>query len=219
MLSDEDRAKLSFELANKNAQSIGLAQAKYVTALLTYIGLVWGLFFLGDTQISIHLGGVDLPVEGIWKITPVVTLVLTLAYIGTVTAMTPAFSALSEAQGNLLGLQDYSLFSLDTHKNILDYLAILQLRPSTKTRTPTDDGGPKPWWDRLHHLILPLLFVASALTSYWAIRRLTERGPIDSPSLTIGWICLAVQVAYSLRPIWRNLRRFSGVTRDHNVYN
>ena len=219
MLPDEDQAKLRFELANKNAQSISLAQAKYITALLTYIGLVWGLFFFGDSKISIHLGGVDLPVEGVWTITPVVTLVVTLAYTGTVTAMMPAFSELREAQKKLVGTQEYALFSLDTHKNILDYLAILQLRPWTRTRLPTDDGGRRSWWDRLHHLILPLVFLVSALTSYWAIRRLTEREPMNRTVVVVGWTCLAVQMTYSLRPIWRNLRRLCGAAREHNVYN
>jgi hypothetical protein len=44
MLPGDKKAKLTFELADANVQSIGRAQGVYVTALLTYICLVWALF-------------------------------------------------------------------------------------------------------------------------------------------------------------------------------
>lgn len=65
MITDDEKAKLRFEPANANVQSIGRAQGVYVTALLTYICLVWGLFFVGGNEISIHLAGFDLKVTGI----------------------------------------------------------------------------------------------------------------------------------------------------------
>ncbi len=102
MISHEERAKLSFDLANANLQSIGRAQGLYVSALLTYICLVWGIFFVGSNEVSIHLGWVDLKVDGVWRITPFVLMVLTLAYIGTVTAATPAYTYLREAEKDSL---------------------------------------------------------------------------------------------------------------------
>ena len=41
MLSENEKAKLRFELANSNLQSIGRAQGIYFTALLVYVCLFW----------------------------------------------------------------------------------------------------------------------------------------------------------------------------------
>src|SRR5215469_2284144 len=102
MLSDAERTKLKFDLANTNLQSIGRAQGIYATALLTYICLVWANFFAGSGDMSVHVGWFDLKVEGIWKITPFVILILTLAYIGTLTAAVPALAQLREAEKDVL---------------------------------------------------------------------------------------------------------------------
>jgi hypothetical protein len=219
MISDDEKAKLRFELANANLQSIGRAQGLYVTALLTYICIVWGLFFVGSNEVSVHLGWVDLKVDGVWRITPFVLLVLTLAYIGTVTAGTPAFAHLRETEKELFGSQDQSFFGFDTHKNIVDYLALLQLWPKGETRKPTDDCGTESVSRRLHHLILPALFLWSAFTSYWAIHELAKLGPLHRAALIFGRCCLGLQVAYSLRPLRRYLWRFFGAKRTSDVYN
>ena len=215
-MSDDDKARLRFELANANMQSIGQAQAKYVTALLTYVCLVWGLFILGGSGMKIDLGSMTLDQEGVWKITPFVTLVLTLAYIGSVTAAMPAFAELQDAVKDLFGTRSFSMFALDTHKNIVDYLARLQLQPYTKTRTSADDAESKQWWRRFHHLILPAIFIGSAITSYTAIRRLTE--PASLVVLALSWAFFGVQVLYSARPMLRNVWRFFGAPPEHNVY-
>jgi hypothetical protein len=220
MMSDEDKAKLRFELANVNLQSIGRAQSVYVTALLTYVCLVWSLVFIGPGgQAAIHLGLLDLNADGVWKITPFIILVLTLAYIWTVTAAIPAVVALRTAEKELFGSQDHSFFALDTHKNVVDYFAILQLFPWGRTRTPTDDGVSKPWSDRLHHLILPLIFIGSAITSYVSVRRLSALESAHCYAVIFGWSCFGLQVTFSMRPTWRFLWRMSGVDRSHDVYN
>ena len=220
MLSDVEKAKLKFELANANAQSIGRAQGLYVSALLTYICLVWALFFAGTSEVSIHLGWLDLKVDGIWRITPFVTLVLTLAYIGTVTAAMPAFANLREAEKELFGSQEHSIFEIDTHKNLLDYLALLQLNPFGKTRKPKDDVGAEPILRRVPHLILPALFIGSAFTSYWAIHELSKLGrPSHSSALIFGWSCFWLQVVFSLRQMRRFAWRFFGAKRTSDVYN
>jgi hypothetical protein len=219
MISDDEKAKLRFELANANLQSIGRAQGLYVTALLIYICIVWGLFFVGSNEVSVHLGWVDLKVDGVWKITPFVLLVLTLAYMGTVTAATPALAHLREAEKELFGLQEQSFFGFDTHKNIVDYIALLQIWPRGKTRKPTDDGGSESFSRRLHHLILPALFLGSALTSYWAVRELSRLRPVHRTALIFGWCCFGLQVAYSLRPLRRFLWRFFGAKRTSDAYN
>jgi hypothetical protein len=160
----------------------------------------------------------DVPVEGIWTVTPFVTLVLTLAYIGTLTAMIPALSDLRQAEKDLFGSQAYSLFAVDTTKNIVDYLAILQLMPRGRTHTPADDPGTKPWSLRLHHLILPAVFLGSLWTSYSAIRHLAARSA-DFSTLILTFACLEVQAAYTVRPLWRYVRRLAGADRMEDVYN
>jgi hypothetical protein len=219
MLPDVEKAKLKFELANANAQSIGRAQGLYVSALLTYICLVWALFFAGTGEVSIHLGWLDLKVDGIWRITPFVTLVLTLAYIGTVTAMMPALANLREAEKELFGSEEHSIFEIDTHKNLLDYLAILQLNPFGKTRKPKDDVAVESFLGRVPSLILPTLFSGSAFTSYWAIRELSKLGPPSlSGALIFGWSCFGLQMAFSLRPMSRFVWRFFGARGTSDVY-
>ncbi len=219
MPSDDDKAKLRFEVANANFQSIGRAQGIYVTALLAYICLVWGLFFSGSSEVSLHLAWLDLKVDGVWRITPFVVLVLTLTYVGTVTAAAPAFAQLQAAQKEIFGAPEHSFFSLDTHKNITDYVAILQVIPWSKTRTPEDHGGSAPGiLRRVPQLILPALLMGSAFTSYWAVYQLFRFGPQHRASLSFGASCLVLQVFFSVRPIWRSVRRFSGAKRTSDVY-
>ena len=219
MISDGEKAKLRFELANANLQSIGRAQGIYVTALLTSICLAWGLFFVGGNEVSVHLGWVDLKVDGVWRITPFVLMVLTLAYIGTVTAATPALAQLRKAEKELFGSHDQSFFGFDTHKNIVDYIELLQIWPRGATRKPTDDGGTDSLSHRVHHLILPVVFVGSAFTSYWAIHELAKLGSPHRAFLTFDRCFFGLQVAYSVRPLWRFVSRFLGAKRTSNVYN
>jgi hypothetical protein len=179
----------------------------------------WSLFFVGSSgEVSIHLGWLDLKVDGVWGITPFVILVLTLAYIGTVTAATPAAVRLREAEEGLLGSREHSFFEIDTHKNLLDYLALLQFSPRGKTRKPSEariEGISR----RIPNLILPLLFLGSAFTSYWAIYELSKLGRGHRRALIFGWCCLGLQSAFSLRPVWRGLGRFFGAKRTSDVYN
>lgn len=216
-MTDDEKAKLRFELANENVQSISQAQAKYVTALLTYIAIVWALFFLGG-ETAIDVMGLHVGVTGVWTITPFVTMILTLAYIGSVTAAIPAVAELQEAAKGVFSEKTHSLFELDTHKNIVDYLARLQMWPFSKTRTPADDSKPKPLWRRLHQLILPAIFVASALTSCWALYLLQGGKTTDYLALRLGQGSLIVQVLYSLRPVFRNVWRMFGASPSSNVY-
>ena len=217
-MSPDELARLKFDLANANVQSIGRAQAKYVTALLTYMGVMLGLSLIGGSQVPrISMLGVDVPVEGVWTVTPIVTMVLTLAYIGTLTAIVPALSDLHEAEKELFGSQAYSLFAVDTNKNIIDYIAILHIKPYGKTRTPSDDPGAKTWSHRLHHLILPAVFMASFGTSTSAVAHLAAR--CASPlALAFTSACLAIQAIFTVRPLWRYARRLFGVERKDYAY-
>ncbi len=221
MLPDSERTKLKFELANENMQSISRAQGLYATALLAYICLVWAVFFVGSSDVSIHLGWLDLKVDGIWRITPFVLLVLTLAYIGTITAAMSALTQLKSAEKEMFGANEQSLFDIDTHKNLIDYLARLQLNPFGKTRMPKDETGNESILRRTTHLILPLLFVGSAFTSFWAIHELSKNRSSGQSKwfLIFGWTCFGLQVLYSLRPLRRFVWRFFGAKRTSDVYN
>jgi hypothetical protein len=58
---DKDLVILKFDLANANVQSIGHAQAKYVTALLTYMGVLLGLSLFGSGRNGARAKGVHGP--------------------------------------------------------------------------------------------------------------------------------------------------------------
>ncbi|NDQ56976.1 MAG: hypothetical protein GZ088_07880 [Acidipila sp.] len=216
MITDNEKAKLRFELANTNVQSIGRAQGIYVTLLLTYICVAWGVAFVDGNSVSFHIGPFELKSDGVLGITPFVLLFLTLVYIGSVTAAAPALAHLRDTETELFGSHDHSVSEFDTHKNLLDYLAVLQLNPRAKTRVPTDDDEPKSMVRRLPHLILPVLFVGSAFTSGWAV--------VHMPSsycavFIFGGCCFVLQVAFSFRPLWRGVARFLGAERTSDVFN
>lgn len=220
MASDEDKAKLRFELANENFQSVSRAQGLYLSALLIYVCLVWALFFTPSGEaVTLHFGWLELKMDGVWKVTPFVTMVLTLAVAGTLNAAVSTFAELQSARKELLGSQFGAMFDVDKHKNVIDYLALLQILPWGKTRKPAEDRGSEPAWRRLHHLIFPALFALSCFTSYRAVRELSGLGSAGHAVMIYGWICFGVQATFSVRPVWRGLRRFFGAERTDDVYN
>jgi len=216
MVSDDDKAKLRFELANANFQSVSRAQGLYLTALLVYICLVWAMF-LGDVS-ALHLEGLDLKMEAVWKITPFVTMVLMLAVIGTLNAALTAYTEVKESGSALFGASFGSMFRIDTHKNVIDYLDVLQIVPWGKTRKPGDSHGNQPLWQRLHHLIFPILFGMIWFTSYWGIHQASFSAK-PGGFLVLGWACLGLQTLFSARPMYRWLRRLFGASQNDDVYN
>jgi hypothetical protein len=68
-------------------------------------------------------------VDAVWKITPFITIVLTLAIAGTLNAAMLAYAELQEASSKLFGAERESLFRVDTYKNAVEYLALLQIIP------------------------------------------------------------------------------------------
>lgn len=217
MITEDEKARLRFELANANVQSIGRAQGRYATALLAFIAVLWAFSLVGDSEAVLHLDGLDLKADGLWSITPPVMLVLVLGYIGTLTAFAPALAQLHEAEERLFGSERSPLFNLDTHKNIIDYLARLQVKPWGRTSWPTEET-PEQWWRRLTHLILPVVFAFSWITSYWAVHR-SQLLHFHWYALTFDWACLVFQAAFSVRPIYRCVKRFSGAEWSSDVYN
>src|SRR5712671_4256268 len=99
MISDDEKAKLRFELANANFQSVSRAQGLYLTALLVFLCLVWAMF-LGEAN-TLPLEGVEFKMDAVWKITPFVTMVLTLAVVGTLNAALSAYADLKDAGGEI----------------------------------------------------------------------------------------------------------------------
>jgi hypothetical protein len=218
MLSDDDRAKLRFELANANLQSVSRAQGLYVTALLIYICFVWLTFLTRSGEgVTIHMEWLELKSDAIWKITPFITMVLTLAATGTINATMSAYTELREVSAELFGSRFEALFHVDTHKNVVDYLALLQILPWGKTRRPADSHGRQHLWLRFHHLIFPCLFLMSLATSYCAVRQ-ASLSPNHGVFLAIGWTCFGFQTLFSVRPMWRWIGRVFGAERTNDVY-
>jgi hypothetical protein len=216
MISDDDRARLRFELANENLQSVSRAQGLYLTTLLVYICLVWAMFLTGT--VTFHLESLELKMDAVWKVTPFVTMVLTLAVVGTLNAAYSAYAELKDAGRAIFGPDFGTLFEVDTHKNVIDYLACLQILPWGKTRKPIDSHQVQSFVLRLNHLIFPSLLAISFATSYWAVRQ-ASLSPLPRFFLVFGWICMCTQALYSVRPIWRWSARFFGAKATDDVYN
>ena len=146
---------------------------------------------------------------------------LSLAYIGTLTAAMSALAQLRSIEKELFGTNEHPLFAIDTHKNLIDYLAGLLLNPFGKTRIPKDQASGETFLRRTPHLILPTLFAGSAFTSFWAIRELSRNSMLSQNrwSMIFDWTCFGLQVLYSLRPMRRFVWRFFGAKRTSDVYN
>jgi hypothetical protein len=214
MVPDDECLKLRFDLANKNLQSVSRAQGLYLTALLVYICLVWAMYLTGTTTLKFE--SLELKIDAVWKITPFVTVVLTLAVVGTLNAAISAYAQVKEAGNALLGPDFGTLFAVDTYKNVIDYLALLQILPWGRTHTPADSHGNQSFLLRLRHLIFPSLFLFSISTSIFAVRQITSNPRFF---VVFGWACLAFQALFSIRPMWRWFQRLRGVAATHDAYN
>lgn len=218
--------KLRFDLALSNLQTISNAQRFYLSALLVYLCLVWGWAFVGGGEaVTLQLLGIGMKTSGVWKITPLIATLLTLALVGSLNAAGPAWTELREAY-RATGLEAPScnpvFFNVDTHKNIFDYFAFLSLRPEASIAEELRgeaSNQPRPRF-RFRHFLYSGLFIASIYTTYQAIR--APYGPGEIIHYVrfhiYGWACLGFQVAYSVRPIYRAICRFFG-WRTEFVYN
>ena len=219
MISEEDKKRLKFEFATANLQSISSAQGKYVTALLVYLCFVWAVFVTGSNQtVRLSILGFELNTGGIWSITPFVTMVLTLAVIGSLNAASSAFKEVQKTQEQLLGeVDDISFFCIDTHKNIVDYLGLLQIS-GIRTRKQLKLDESVPFWLRLHNLIFPSIFLLSLFTSGWGIYKLSF-DPKSHPFVLVGGVCIVIQSIFTIRPLIRMVGRVFIIDKNHSVYN
>ncbi|HXN53898.1 MAG TPA: hypothetical protein VN943_18350 [Candidatus Acidoferrum sp.] len=177
---------------------------------------------MGD--VTVQLLGISLQTAGVWKITPLVTTLLSLALIGSLNAAGPAWAELRQAFRDL-GLQaprcDPIFYNLDTHKNIFDYFSFLRLPPEGSSTDAGDIDSLEQKTKRfnLRHFLYPSLFIVSIYTTYRAVREPLAFVGVTHHKLSwlYRWSFFGVQAAYCVRPIYRALCRFSGV-RTRFVY-
>src|ERR1700740_1767017 len=218
MVSDDDKAKLRFELANANLQSVSRAQGIYLTALLIYMCFVWATYLTRSGEaLTLHLAWLELRMDAVWKITPFITMVLTLAVAGTLNATVLAYTEVKDAGKALFGSRFGSLFEVDTHKNVIDYLALLQILPWGKTQKQ-NESAHQSIFVRLRHLIFPVLFLLSIGTSGWAVYQ-ASYGPKPRIFMFVGGICFGLQGLFSIRPMYRWFGRLFGAKHTDDVYN
>jgi hypothetical protein len=149
-------------------------------------------------------------------------MLLTLALTGSVNAMAPAWSELQttirdlglEVQGSKL-----TFYNLDIHKNTFDYFSFLTLSPFGKFPASDEENHSKENKRRFEgrHLLYPLLFAASACTSYEAMQKAIGHDAVQDHlffySYALG--AFALQITYSFRPLCRWACRFLGVLTAH----
>lgn len=192
-MNEDDRKRLRFELAHANLLSISKAQHFYLSALLVYLCLVWAWFFVGGGEaVTVQILGVGLRTDGVWKMTPFVTTLLSLALIGSINAAGPAWIALRAAFEDC-GLTaprcEPIFYDLDTHKNIFDYFAFLRIWPEGSLGNVEDMDRRRPFG--LRHFLYPALFVAGIYTTYRAVREPFGGGDSSRhPHLPRVWMVL-----------------------------
>src|SRR5215831_4618127 len=116
-----------FDIQKENINAIGKAQGRYIALLVGFVTLLWGWQFMKPEGLSIQVLGVSLQPSGLWAVAPGFLTIVSLALIGTMNAMGPAWQRLSSTTEEL-GVK-YFWSDLDINKNIVDYLVYLRIWP------------------------------------------------------------------------------------------
>ena len=78
MAEGEENERL-FDLQLANFQSVSKTQKLFLTALVSYLALVWGWYTFGaGNEVSVQVLGVSVKASGFWPVTPVVLTFLCL---------------------------------------------------------------------------------------------------------------------------------------------
>lgn len=210
MVERDEKWRL-FDLHYANFQSISKAQDFYVRTLVLYLGLVWAWrLFGGGREITIDLLGASIHAANLWLITPLVLTAISLALVGALNAMGASWRRLKKATRGL-GL-DFYFTDIDTHKNALDYFGFLTVRPEKKIQLEEPSSVVQKRFSRVGVFIYPSLLAAATTTTYISIYRI----PNGWPTLIYVWLCVAIQLAFSLRVYWRAICGFLHIRINEN---
>jgi hypothetical protein len=195
-----------FELRYKNLLSITKAQKVHLTTLLIEMTLLWTWFLSGSKDLSVQ--GVSLSAEGVWLVAPAILTFFTLVLIGSINAALPANHQLQEIAGRTIRVNlpcDVAFYDLDTDKNVLDYLTFLKL-------SPTDNRFDLHSAHSLGHFLYPVVLLLSIATTWFAL----FHTPRTFWGVAYSMACVAAQLPFVLRPLFRAWCRFRGDrTIDH----
>lgn len=204
-----------FDIHYANNQSISKAQRLYLTALLAYLCLVWGWHIVASGEaLTIQILGIALQVSSVWKMTPFAVTLFSLALIGSINAAGPAKEKLDTALKRLdlepgVG-REFVPYDLDTHKNIFDYFTFLRLHPEKKHF----EGRVGRF--EVRHFFYPGLLLWGIFTTYYAMKQVLafeEAAQLVAFHL-FGSVCLGLQIAFSIRPLWKATCRFLGMRKQ-----
>ncbi len=202
MEESEDKKRL-FELQLANFQSIGKTQKLFLTALVSYLALVWGWYTFGSgNEVSVQVLGVSVKASGFWPVTPLVLTFLCLGLIGAVNAIGPVWSRLAATAKSF----EAEFYDLDLNKNFVDYLTFLRIHPEKAVARP--DATVR---FNIQHFYYPILVVGSIYTTYFSMAKL----PPTYFYTVYCCICLGFQALFSVRIFWRAICRFLGVRLRH----
>ena len=193
-----------FNLQLANFQSISKTQKIFLTALVSYLSLVWGWYTFGSgNEVSVQVFGVSVKASGFWPVTPLVLTFLCLGLIGAINALGPVWNRLeATAKAFQAGFYD-----LDVNKNLIDYLTFLRIHPEKAVERP----DPRAARFNIQHFYYLIPIVASIYTTYFSIARLPPT--YFYTAYCCG--CLAFQAVFAVRIFWRAICRFLGVRNQH----
>ena len=169
MAKGEENERL-FEFQLANFQSVSKTQKLFVTALVSYLALVWGWYKFGSgSEVSVQVLGVSVKASGFWPVTPVVLTFLCLGLIGAINAMGPVWNRLETTAKSLQA----EFYDLDVNKNFIDYLTFLRIHPEEAVARP----DPRAGRFNIQHFYYSILIVASIYTTYFSIAKLPPPTP------------------------------------------
>jgi hypothetical protein len=190
---------------SKSMAAAGRSQARFVTALLGFLALVWGWHFMRPTGLAIQVLGVTLVPTGLWTISPAVLTVLVLSLIGSMNIMGPIWKRLRDC-ADRLG-QVFFWTDLDPNKTLIDFFTYLTIWPEGMVEPVT---APKE--DERYRF---------AVFSYPAVTLLATMttGMSDYPCAPFRYrvyvyACVVVQGLFSFRIWYRAVCRFFLVRRE-----
>jgi hypothetical protein len=195
-----------FEIHKASLQSIGRSQSRFVTSLLGFMAVLWAWHFMTPSVMSIELLGATLSPSGLWTIAPAVMTVLSLSLIGSMNVMGPVWKRLCDSTKRLN--QKVFWTDIDSHKNVLDYLVFLRVRPEGPVEPvePPEDPSRKY---KISVFSYPIALAGSIATTLLS----------DYPDASLGlqtyvYACAAVQALFSFRIWYRAVCRFFGVRKE-----
>jgi len=203
--ADRDVLWRHFDIYRASLAAAGRSQARFVTGILAFLGVLWSWHFMMPSGATVPVLGVPLDRVGLWIIAPAFLSVLVLSLIGSMNIMGPIWKRLSNCAGKLG--QVFFWTDLDPNKTLIDFFMHLALWPEGPVEpfdVPREDKR-----FRFAVFSYPAVITFATITT----------GLADYPNASCSYRayvygCVSIQAVFSIRVWYRAVCRFFLVRRE-----